>query len=149
MADEGATLPEARLQRGLAAPAAPTELDKEAHLASGHQPYRAWCAHCVRVRGRARSHLCGASSRVTAEAPVVHMDDAFFTAHGDGSASERLDAAKAADTTPDGVYTVLVFRFLPSAWLSARVVSSKGADPEAVAWLMAEVSAGCFPRIEM
>ena len=80
VAGEDATPPEARLQRGLAAPAAPTVLEKEAHLASGHQPYRAWCAHCLRGRGRARSHLCGASSRVTADAPVVHMDYAFFTA---------------------------------------------------------------------
>ena len=58
----------------------------------------------------------------------MHMDYAFFSAHGDGSASERLDAAKAADTTPDGVHIVLGLRFLPFAWLSAHVVPSKGVD---------------------
>ena len=37
------------------APRAPSRLERETHELT-HTPYRAWCQHCVRMRGRNTAH---------------------------------------------------------------------------------------------
>ena len=36
-------------------PKAPTKAEREAHEAT-HQPFRSWCTHCLRSRGRNKPH---------------------------------------------------------------------------------------------
>ena len=36
-------------------PKAPTKAEREAHEAT-HQPFRSWCTHCLRGRGRNKPH---------------------------------------------------------------------------------------------
>ena len=40
----------------MASPRLPTEREVQEHYASGHMPFRNWCHHCVRGRGRERDH---------------------------------------------------------------------------------------------
>ena len=35
----------------------PSEKEVQEHYLSGHMPYRSWCHHCVRGRGREMDHL--------------------------------------------------------------------------------------------
>ena len=37
-------------------PKVPSEMEVREHCCSGHMPYRSWCHHCVRGRGRERDH---------------------------------------------------------------------------------------------
>ena len=37
-------------------PRLPSEEGVKEHFVSGHMPYRSWCHHCVRGRGREREH---------------------------------------------------------------------------------------------
>ena len=37
-------------------PKLPSKEEVKEHYASGHMPYRSWCHHCVRGRGRERDH---------------------------------------------------------------------------------------------
>ena len=37
-------------------PKLPSEMGVKEHYCSGHMPYRSWCHHCVRGRGRERDH---------------------------------------------------------------------------------------------
>ncbi len=59
------------------APREPTEAERLRHEAT-HIPYRAWCTHCVRGRGRRkphfRQHHTGDDNRV----PKISMDYFFL-----------------------------------------------------------------------
>ena len=54
---------EASRSRGLPVPRAPSQLEYEEHMLT-HYPYRSWCPHCVRGRGRrdAQGHVDNPSS---------------------------------------------------------------------------------------
>ena len=59
------------------APMAPSRLEKEAHDLT-HTPYRAWCPHCVRMRGRNTAH----KKQVRKEkswVPRISFDYFFFS----------------------------------------------------------------------
>ena len=57
-------------------PRLPSEREVQEHFASGHLPYRSWCHHCVRGRGREADHR-----RKNEEAengiPEYHLDYCF------------------------------------------------------------------------
>ena len=38
-------------------PLMPTEREVQEHYLAGHLPYRSWCHHCVRGRGRELNHV--------------------------------------------------------------------------------------------
>ena len=46
-----------RRVRKLHDPQLPSEKEVQEHYLSGHMPYRSWCHHCVRGRGREMDHL--------------------------------------------------------------------------------------------
>ena len=58
------------------APTQPSQAEREAHEAT-HLPYRSWCRHCVRGKGKSESH-----KRLDAEKehtiPTVSMDYCFM-----------------------------------------------------------------------
>ena len=57
-------------------PKLPMEEEVKEHFLSGHMPYRNWCHHCVRGRGRERDH--GKKGEDEQQGlPEYHMDYCF------------------------------------------------------------------------
>ena len=94
------------LKRG---PAEPTPLEIAIHNIT-HLPYRAWCRHCVRGRGRSEAHQRMLRERDNA-LPTVVMDYCFMGSADDGS-----------------VLPILVIRDYSSGKLHCTVVPRKGSD---------------------
>ena len=69
----------ARRPRPAQDPGQPTRREREEHSMT-HLPYRAWCQHCVRGKGRPSAHR---RSKDTAERekPLVAMDYTYFKTH--------------------------------------------------------------------
>ena len=59
--------------------------EREAHEIT-HSPYRAWCPHCVRARGRNTPHKSRDEAQKTSGVPRISMDY-FFMSSADESAS--------------------------------------------------------------
>ena len=57
-------------------PKLPTEEEVKEHYLSGHMPYRSWCHHCVRGRGRERDHSKKSDDNQQG-IPEYHMDYCF------------------------------------------------------------------------
>ena len=68
------------------APKEPTEMERLRHEAT-HVPYRSWCQHCVRGRGRCKPHYRKVESEDCNAVPKVSMDY-FFLGGDDADASD-------------------------------------------------------------
>ena len=75
---------EVRAKRG---PTEPTEAEMLKHEAT-HVPYRSWCQHCVRGRGRRKPHYRRDEGEGGNKAPKVSMDY-FFLGGEECEASEN------------------------------------------------------------
>ena len=83
--------------RCLPAPATPTAAEIAAHEAAGHVPYRVWCRHCVRGRGRSRAHRIQPEHALGDSAPVVvHLDYCLYAATAGADADQATALAAAA-----------------------------------------------------
>ena len=106
-------------------PGQPTAEERRAHEVC-HVPYRSWCKHCVRGRGRRRPH-CRIGSGRDEDLPHAAIDYTFFTQNGakkaeDLTEEEKIDESKAR--------TVLVMKDSLVESIFAYVVSKKGATHE-------------------
>ena len=61
-----------------AGPLEPTKEEREEHEKT-HLPFRNWCRHCV--RGRGKEEVCRKGGRIP-EAPEVHLDFMFMGEEG-------------------------------------------------------------------
>jgi len=79
-----------RTPKGIRAPKGPTKKEREDHEKL-HLPYRAWCRHCVRGRGRNKAHAKGdAEDPEDAERAVPRIAmDYFFMNREEERASEN------------------------------------------------------------
>ena len=57
-------------------PKLPSKEEVKEHYESGHMPYRSWCHHCVRGRGRERDHQ-RRSDQDQQGIPEYHLDYCF------------------------------------------------------------------------
>ncbi len=78
LSDHEGGVKEARVAVGRKSPKMPTKAEIEEH-ARTHLPYRSWCRHCVRGRGKEEACREGKRSHDTAE---VHMDFMFMGDEG-------------------------------------------------------------------
>ena len=51
---------------------APTQLEREEHIQSGHARYRNWCEHCVAAKGQGQPHIANQDN--PAELPELGFD---------------------------------------------------------------------------
>ena len=79
VAEEMEAGPGSRNPNKMQDPRAPTQAEREEHELT-HLPYRSWCIHCVKGRGKDAPHLVAASDGVL---PEVHFDFAFMGDEGD------------------------------------------------------------------
>ena len=57
-------------------PKLPSKEEVKEHYVSGHMPYRSWCHHCIRGRGRERDHRRKGEQEQQG-IPEYHMDYCF------------------------------------------------------------------------
>ena len=62
-------------------PKLPSELEVKEHYTNGHLPYRSWCHHCVRGRGRERDHRKRGEAEESG-LPEYHVDYCFRGVRG-------------------------------------------------------------------
>ena len=106
-------------------PGQPTAQERREHEVC-HVPYRSWCRHCVRGRGRRRPH-CRIGSGRDEDLPHAAIDYTFFTQNvakksEDLTEEEKVDDRKAT--------TVLVMKDSLVESIFAYVVSKKGTANE-------------------
>jgi hypothetical protein len=107
-------------------PLLPTEKEVQEHYVSGHMPYRSWCHHCVRGRGRERDHAKKKKKEDEERGlPEYHLDYCF-----------------PGDETDDRL-TVLVVIEKYSKMKKAVVVPSKGSTGSYAAKMVLELMAEC------
>ena len=80
---------EGQVPKILACPGQPSKEERRRHNCT-HIPYRAWCDHCVRGRGRNRAarNICGSYNAAKGIVPRVHADYAFFSVNAAGEECE-------------------------------------------------------------
>jgi hypothetical protein len=75
-------------------PKAPTADEKEEHEKT-HLPYRSWCKHCIKGRGKQLPHCEGAQEATMCE---LHMDDSDLSREGEDDQDDHgSDDAEEAD----------------------------------------------------
>ena len=90
---EGIGNDEGQVPNVLACPGQPTKEERRKHNCT-HIPYRAWCDHCVRGRGRNRAarNICGSYNAAKGLVPRVHADYAFFSVNANGDECDGEEA---------------------------------------------------------
>ena len=69
---------EGREPKGLSAPQQVSREEREMHELT-HTPYRAWCRHCVKARGRNTPHRTRVEERIAGGVPKISMDYFFIS----------------------------------------------------------------------
>ena len=97
--------------RALPAPPQPTPEMVASHNVS-HIPFRSWCSHCVRGRGRSFYHKKVSHEADDPSRPVVSLDDGFFGAPGeipaDSVGGSKMPVLVVRDRFTKGIFTHLV-----------------------------------------
>ena len=78
---------EARTPRRLPAPVYVSKVERDEHELT-HTPYRSWCDHCVRCRGRNTQHREKEEDDKKGQVPRISFDY-FFMSHQDEMANEN------------------------------------------------------------
>ena len=89
-------------QKTLKSPKGPTKQEEEDHAAT-HMPFKAWCRHCVRGRGRNCHHRSQESERKKTEGRRVHKIamDYFFLTEEEKEAGTNPFIVMVEETTGD------------------------------------------------
>ena len=77
---------EGREAVAMPSPMTPSRREREQHELT-HTPYRSWCPHCVRARGRNRAHLANKDPEKPG-VPRISFDYFFFSDEDEKSDSE-------------------------------------------------------------
>ena len=110
-------------------PASPSRQEVEEHMAT-HIPFREWCEHCVRGRGRNDPHKVGADDRREDPVPTIAMDCGFMRSKEGGGAEpgEQPDSEQCGP--------MLVVKNRKEGNMFATIVPAKGA---AAPWICKRV----------
>ena len=115
---------EAEEPRGLRAPLKVSKEQRDAHEIT-HTPYRAWCRHCVRARGRNAPHRMRTEEQRERQVPKVRMDY-FFMSQADEKADKNPLIVMVDESTGEKY---------------ARAVGKKGIGEEnEMEWLVKDMS---------
>ena len=88
---------EAQRARGILVPKGPADTERRHHELT-HMPYRSWCAHCVRGRGKESPHVVKHELGAPRDEswPVVQADYAFM--HSFGDSDDKVTILTVVDT---------------------------------------------------
>ena len=115
---------EGRTPKTIPAPVYVTKAERQEHELT-HTPYRSWCDHCVRCRGRNTQHRKAGEEDKKSNVPRVVLDY-FFMSHQDEAANENPMLIMLDEKTGDKY---------------ARAVGQKGlgGGSEEMQWLVADL----------
>ena len=99
-----------------AAPEEPTAQERAEHMFT-HMPFRSWCRHCVRGRGKEEPCRQGQGDP---EHPEVHMDYMFM---GEETGGKTLAILVAKDRSSRALMSTVVPRKTTGEFVSKRVVA--------------------------
>ena len=99
-----------------ASPREPTKEEKEEHEKL-HVPFRSWCRHCV--RGRGKEEECRRTERVP-EVPEVHIDFMFM---GEEKSEKTLAMLVAKERSTKAVMCCVAPRKSSGEWLGKRIMA--------------------------
>lgn len=117
-------------------PGQPSKEDIARHRAAGHVSYRAWCACCVRGRGRDRKHkLCAPIHPGGPVVPKVAIDYCFLTEKGLVKEAEIEDEERQDERRSQ---TILVMKDYVYQSIWAYPVSKKGEQDET--WIVQQLA---------
>ena len=105
-------------------PEAPTAQGLEEHLLT-HWPFRNWCDHCVRGRGKSGQHR---EVRRGTSIPIVGIDYMWMTSEDDEGGDESLRGMP-----------ILALADQESGWVSSWLVPKKGAHWYAIKTLHRQI----------
>ena len=115
---------EGRVSKGISAPQKVSKEERDEHNRT-HTPFRAWCRHCVRGRGKSTPHCAGVKEEEELKVPKISMDY-FFMSDKDEKASEN---------------PLLVVLDESTGTKYARAVGQKGLGSEnELDWLVRDIS---------
>ena len=110
--------------RAIPAPCAPSQEEWDQHMLT-HIPYRSWCPHCVRGRGRHDRH--GPSSNC---GTIPELGADYWFMGNDGKTLGESEEASAEGLMPVLVYGVRAAQEVePAGAVFAHLVPSKGSSP--------------------
>ena len=98
-------------------PKMPTDVERKEHEFT-HLPYRSWCRHCVRGRGKEEACRRGAGSEV--RMPEVHLDFMFM---GEEHGGKTLAILVAKERTTRATLATVAPRKSSGEWLSRRLMA--------------------------
>ena len=116
--EQAAELPRIRVKR---APYQPTEEERELHNAT-HEPYRAWCEHCVAGRGKIDAHILYDHSQDAV--PVFGIDYGYLIGKEDEDKSEQV--FDEATGTQKPASPILCGRHNLNRWVVCCMLPCKG-----------------------
>ena len=119
----------------LTSPMEPPQRRVDAHCMAGHIPYRDWCPHCVRGRGKNVAHKRGTGDHLV---PMIGLDYAFLGA-GAGRLRGPAKEAAHAKAIAEGIAPMLVLVDDSSGAIFSHIVPQKGIDYPMVVAVMGRV----------
>ena len=133
--DDDEEVEEGRKGRGMPSPLTVSKKERDEHELT-HLPYRSWCAHCVRGRGRSMAHKqLEAQDRETI-VPRVSLDY-FFLTNRDGDKNKKVKEEEEKHLHP-----MLVMKDETTGERYARMVEHKGLhEGDESAWVVSDIIA--------
>ena len=110
-----------------------------------HRPYRSWCPHCVRGKGRSDPHLRSTQKDAQSDVPKVVADYFFVGQRRTGNRDQRL--AEDAIAEGDGQTPVLVLKDVRSKSLFAHACPCKGAHEAVVAKVISDLDSLGYRKV--
>ena len=110
-----------------------------------HRPFRSWCPHCVRGKGRADPHRRSRQKDEESDIPKLASDYFFIGQRRPASRQEREQEEAQAER--DGQTPIIVLKDTKSKALFAHACPCKGAHESVVTRLVADLNTLGYKRV--
>ena len=139
MGEEGAVggEEEAREVKAPSVPATPSIEEVRQHRLK-HHPYRSWCPHCVRGKGREDRHTGSSQKDDFYGVPKIASDYFYIGQRRPGGRQEREEAEQEAER--DGQTPVIVLKCSRSKAIFAHACPCKGAHQAVVSKIIDDLN---------
>ena len=135
---------EAREVKAPRIPDAPSRAQVLQHRLT-HRPYRSWCPHCVRGKGRADQHRRSSQKDIESDIPKLASDYFFIGQRRPAGREEREREEDQAEK--EGQTPIIVLKDTKSKALFAHVCPRKGAHEAVVTRIVADLNTLGYKRV--
>ena len=110
-----------------------------------HRPFRSWCPHCVRGKGRASPHLPSSQKDTASDVPKL-VSDYFFIGRRRPSERGQRDAEEAA-AEGEGQTPIIVLKDTVSKSIFAHACPCKGAHEAVISRLIQDLNSLGYRKV--